>query len=150
VYQRKVSLRGERPAVILEWATTCQNAEEVEGRPNVLGLGANGFFVDQEELPAEIPCPVILAFRFDRSDTPGMVLGLNYRVIDPKGTMTRSDRVGVEWNPGTAPQLVDPERIIRVLTIPMTVRGQGQHTIEVWADGEEPIRLPLLFSTLDL
>jgi hypothetical protein len=56
----------------------------------------------------------------------------------------------VEWNPGTAPQLVDPERIIRVLTIPMTVRGQGQHTIEVWTDGEESIRLPLLFSTLDL
>jgi hypothetical protein len=79
-----------------------------------------------------------------------MVLGLNYRVTDPEGEETGSDRVGVEWNPGTAPQLVDPERIIRVLMIPMLVRGSGQHTIEVWTDGEEPIRLPLFFSILDL
>ena len=142
--------RKARPSVILEWAITCQNAEENEGRPNVLGLGVNGFFVKEEQLPAEIPCPVILAFRFDRSDIPGMVLGLNYRVTDPHGVETGSDRVGVEWNPGTAPRLVDPERIIRVLMIPMMVRGRGQHTIEVWTDLEEPIRLPLLFSILDL
>jgi hypothetical protein len=136
--------------VILEWAISCQDAEENEGRPNVSGLGTNGFFITEEQVPAEVPCPVILAFRFDRSDTPGMVLGLNYRVIDPEGIETGSDRVGVEWNPGTAPQLVDPERIIRVLMIPMMVRGRGQHTIDVWTDGAAPIRLPFLFSILDL
>jgi len=135
--------------VILEWAISCQGAEENDGRPNVSGLGANGFFVREEQLPTEIPFPVVLAFRFDQSDTPGMVLGLNYRLIDPEGAEMDSDRVGVEWNPGTAPQLVDPERIVRVLEIPMTVRGPGQHTIEIWADGEEPIRLPLVFSILD-
>jgi hypothetical protein len=136
--------------LILEWAITCQDAEENEGRPNVLGLGANGFFVSEDQLPAEIPCPVILAFRFDRSDTPGMVLGLNYRVTDPQGREIGSDRVGVEWNPGSAPQLVEPERIIRVLEIPMVVRERGQHTIEIWTDGAERIRLPLVFSILDL
>ncbi len=136
--------------MILEWAISCQDVEENEGRPNVLGLGANGFFVKEEQLPAEIPCPVILAFRFDRSDTPGIVLGLNYRVTDPEGVEIGSDRVGVEWNPGTAPPLVDPERIIRVLVIPIEVRGDGQYTIEVWIDREEPFRLPLLFSILDL
>jgi hypothetical protein len=57
--------------VILEWAISCQDAQGNEGRPNVLGLGANGFFVQEEQLPAEVPCPVILAFRFDPERHPG-------------------------------------------------------------------------------
>ncbi len=142
--------RKARSEVILEWASTCQDAEENEGRPNVTGLGANGFTIEGQELPFEIPAPVILCFRFDRSDVPGTVLGLNYRVVGPDGTVSATDRTGIEWNPGTAPQVIDPERIIRVFTIPMLIQGAGQHTIEVWTDGNEAIKLPYAFSIWNL
>lgn len=136
--------------MILEWAASCTDAEEAGGRPNVTGLGTNGFVIEGHVLPFEIPAPVILCFRFERSDAPGTVLGLNYRVLDPDGTVNEEGRTGIEWNPGSAPQIIDPERIVRVLTVPLLIMGPGQHTIEVWTDGGEAIRLPYVFSVWDL
>jgi len=133
----------------IEWASNCQDVVEESGRLSIIGLGVNGYVIE-DPLPVAPVCPVVFCLRPDTDDEAGTAFGLNYRVFDPHGTVIDERRTGIEWARGTAPQVVEPERYYKTLEVEIVVRETGQHTVELWLDGGEPIRLPYLFSAWSL
>ena len=104
----------------------------------------------EAELPVSPTCPVVVCFRPEANDEAGTAFGFNYRVLDPHGAVIDARRTGIEWNRGTAPQVVEPERYYKTLEVEIPVREGGQYAVELWLDGGEPIRLPYLFSAWSL
>ena len=133
----------------IEWATNCQDVVEEAGCLSIIGLGVNGYVIE-DPLPVAPLCPVVFCLRPDSDDEAGTVFGLNYRVLDPQGTVIDERRTGIEWDRGTAPQVVEPERYYKTLFVEIPVREAGQHTVELWLDSAESIRLPYLFSAWSL
>jgi len=129
----------------IEWAIQCQDVVEEGSRINIVGLGRNGYIIE-DELPVSPTCPVVVCFRPEADDEAGRAFGFNYRVLDPHGAVIDARRTGIEWNRGTAPQVVEPERYYKTLEVQIEVQQTGQYAVEVWLDGGEPVRLPYLFS----
>jgi hypothetical protein len=134
----------------IEWATNCRDVIEGPNGLDIIGLGRNGYVIESP-LPIQVPCPVVVCFRPEGDEEAGVVYGLNYQVLDPQGLVIDEGHSGVEWGKRhRAPQVVEPERYYKTLEVPILVRESGQHTIELWLDGGDVIRLPYLFAAWTL
>jgi hypothetical protein len=130
----------------IEWAMKCREVQESPSGVDAFGLDRGYTYVGP--LPVMIPVPVVICFRLDPGDAEtGGATTVHYRVLDPSGTVTDADSSALRWSPSSAPQLVDPERVLKIVHVPFRVDGSGQHAVELWVDNGAAFKIPCQIST---